>query len=440
MRIFSSMAEPEAPTHDPSGHGAGRTIAWIAIVIVGLAIALVVAFFIWMRTASFDRVVQENALPAISERLGREVKAGSIEGSGFFRTAVEVDDLEIAGERPGAPPFATVGTIYIHMRPWRFIFSGGRVVEASVVELRNLHVHLVRFANGKTNIPVPPTRKPTRRLLRVDELRLIDGSLDAVDEGKGTRLEVREIEARGSDEDPLFTLDELTARTMGGSVRANGTFDRTDRAAPKWKGEAFVDGVELAQLPTRSRAVAGTLVANARLSGEGKGAEARKSADGTAHIELRDATWIHFTVGEEIVKELGKVIHSHKLEVVPPEKEAHTSLGEPVADLRIHGGWATLERPMIFRTSLGRMDLSGRIGLDQRLDLAGLVIVAPEFLTSLVGGKVHVTDPLPVRFRIEGTTRDPKVTGIDVEPFGESLPGLLKRLEQEILSPFRKKR
>lgn len=409
----------------------------VAIVLGALAIFLVLAASVWFRSAAFERTVKEEALPAVSERLGREVTAGVIRGSGFFRTAVEVGDLQIAGT--GAEPFATVGNVRVQFSPWRFLFSLGQDREVSSLVLRALHVNLVRSPDGKWNVPTPEKRPPPKRPVHVGDIQVIDSTATILDRIKGTRVEIEDIQARGSDRDPVFALEEMTARTLGGTVRLDGALDRSDPQAPTWRGDAFVNGVELGQLPTTSKKIDGTLVANGHISGEGSGlAEARRSADGNAHIELRDATWIHFTIGQEIVKALGKVIQSHKLEVVSPSEKAHTPLGTPTADLRIREGWANLERPVLFQTPLGRMTITGRVGLDQRLDLAGRVILAPEFLTDLVGGKVDIPEPLPVTFRVEGTSSDPKVTDVDVGPFGDWLPGLLKRLEQKILSPFKK--
>ena len=407
--------------------------------VVCVVLLIVVAFFVFLRTAAFDKEVQELVLPAISERLGRQIEVGSVEGSGFFRTAVEVVDVEVAGTSPDEP-FATVGTIYVHFRPWRFIFSLGTAREVSKLEVRGAHVNVVRFPNGKWNIPIPQKRPPPKHPFHIDDIRLIDGSATVRDEQKGTRIEVERIEARGSDMDPVFTLEELTAEVLGGTLRADGAFDRSDLQNPTWRGDAWVQGIDLGKLPSKSKAVEGTLVANTHVSGSGMGPEALRSVDGTAHIELRDANWVHFTVGQEIEKALGKVIKSKKLQMVPSSEKAHTSLGQPTADLRIHKGWANLEKPVLFETPMGRMTMTGRVGLDQRLDLAGTVIVAPQFLTDLVGGKVHIPDPLPVHFRVEGTTSNPHVTDIDVGPFGEQLPGLLKQLEEKILSPFKKKK
>lgn len=415
------------------------TIARVATVVVCVVLLLVVSFFVWMRTAAFDRTVQELVIPAISERLGRQVEVGSVQGSGFFRTAVEVVDVEVAGTTPDEP-FATVGTIYMHFRPWRFIFSGGTAREVSKLEVRGAHVNLVRLRNGKWNVPTPEKRPPPKHPIQIEDIRLVDGSATVRDEVKGTRVEIERIEARGSDMDPVFTLEVLTAEVLGGTLRADGAFDRSDLQDPTWRGDAWLEGIDLGKLPSKNKSVAGTLVASAHVSGHGMGPAARRNVDGTAHVELRDATWVHFTVGQEIEKALGKVIKSKKLEMVPSSEKAHTSLGEPTADLRIDKGWANLEKPVLFQTPMGRMTMTGRVGLDQRLDLGGTVIVAPEFLTDLVGGKVHIPDPLPVHFRVQGTTSDPKVTDIDVGPFGEQLPGLLKQLEEKILSPFKKKK
>jgi len=409
----------------------------VAIVLVALAIVLVVAASVWFRSAAFERTVKEQALPAVSKRLGREVTAGVIRGRGFFRTAVEVADLRIAGT--GTEPFVTVGNIKVQFSPWRFLFSAGRDREVSSVVLRALHVNLVRSPDGKWNVPTPEKRPPPKRPVHVGVIQLIDGSATILDQVKGTRVEIEDIQAQGTDQDPVFTLEEMTARTLGGTIRLDGALDRSDPQAPTWRGDAFIAGIELGRFPATSKTIDGTLVANGHVSGEGSGlAEARRSADGTAHIELRDATWIHFTLGQEIVKALGKVIQSHKLEVVSPSEKAHTPLGQPTADLRIREGWATLERPVLFQTPLGRMTLTGRVGLDQRLDLAGRVVLSPEFLTDLVGGKVDIPNPLPVTFRVQGTAQDPKVTDVDIGPFGDWLPGLLERLKEKILSPFKK--
>jgi len=431
------VAEPGAPSAG-SKRGAGSRVARIAIALGALAIAVVLLASLWFRSAAFERTVQEIALPAASERLGRQVTAGSVEGSGFFRTSVEVGDLRIAGI--GDEPFLRVGSLEVHFSPWRFLFSGGRDREVSSLVLRDPHVSLVRSRDGKWNVPAPPEKRPPpERPVHVGTIRLIDGSATVVDQARGARVEIEDIQARGSDRDPVFTLEEMTARTLGGVVRLDGTLDRSDPLSPLWRGDAFVDGIDLHQLPLTSESIDGTIVAEAHLSGAGTDlAQMRRTAEGSARIELRDAVWVHFTLGQAIVKAFGEAIEAHDLEVVPPSERARTPLGDPTADLRIREGWANLEEPVLFQTPMGRMTLDGRVGLDQRLDLDGRVVVEPAFIQDLTGGEVEVPDPVPVEFRVEGTAQDPEVTDVDLGSFGDQLPGFLERLKRKILSPFQK--
>ncbi|HLL54934.1 MAG TPA: hypothetical protein VK447_15370, partial [Myxococcaceae bacterium] len=79
------------------------------------------------------------------------------------------------------------------------------------------------------------------------------------------------------------------------------------------------------------------------------------------------------------------------------------------ASFTLQDGWLKLSRPLALRTPVGDAALSGRVGLDWRLDLSGNIALAPPFVARVSGGRFAPEGPLEVPLGMGGTVGDPKV-------------------------------
>ncbi|AKU90797.1 AsmA-like C-terminal region-containing protein [Vulgatibacter incomptus] len=411
----------------------------VALGFVSLAVLMIVAAFVWLHTASFGKHVEKKILPKISDQLGPTMTTRSVQEKGILSTTVTVEDFRVLGK--AGEPVLTASEIAIDFDPWAFLASLGTHRKVNSVDLRGIHLVLVRLPNGAWDLPSHPKKPPShhqppKHPVRIERITLRDSSFSLVDRSKGTRLDVTDIYALLHDEDPLITLEDLTAKAFRGSLHAQGWTDISNSALPAWNVHIRLAGIDLGALPSPPESIEGKLFARADLSGRGtSGAALQRNTAGTAHFELHDATWIHFTLGEAIVSALEKELAKLHLGGKPPAMKGHTSLGDPRADVRVADGWANLVEPAVADTAEGKLTLTGRVGLDGALDLEGQLGVEPEY----VAGKEKFSEPVPVSFRVEGTTSDPKIEAVKPGPFGERVPGWLKKLENKLLSPFEKK-
>ena len=92
----------------------------------------------------------------------------------------------------------------------------------------------------------------------------------------------------------------------------------------------------------------------------------------------------------------------------------HT-LGDLVAAVRFADGVLELSKPIEAKASYGSLSLGGKIRLDGRADLAGTVAVAPEVVSSLLGGRLDFTEPLPIKLRVTGPIKSPRISPSELE-------------------------
>jgi hypothetical protein len=91
------------------------------------------------------------------------------------------------------------------------------------------------------------------------------------------------------------------------------------------------------------------------------------------------------------------------------------TLGDLSGAVRFADGVMELAKPIEARASYGAVSLAGKVRLDGRADLAGTVTVAPQVVSSLVGGRIEVTDPLPIKLRVTGPLRSPRITPSELD-------------------------
>ena len=92
----------------------------------------------------------------------------------------------------------------------------------------------------------------------------------------------------------------------------------------------------------------------------------------------------------------------------------HT-LGDLATVVRFADGVLELTKPVEAKTSYGTLSLGGKIRLDGRADLGGTVAVAPEVVSALIGNRADITEPLPIKLRITGPLRAPRISPSELE-------------------------
>lgn len=94
---------------------------------------------------------------------------------------------------------------------------------------------------------------------------------------------------------------------------------------------------------------------------------------------------------------------------------ADHQLGDLAGLARVANGALELTKPLAAKTPQGPLSLTGRVLLAGQADLGGTLTLTPTAATALTGGKVPITESVPVQLRITGPLRKPTITPTNLD-------------------------
>jgi translocation and assembly module TamB len=133
-----------------------RRIAWIgAGGLVGLALVVVVAAVLVLRSAWFYEKVRQRVVSTVETATGGRVEAGSFQFD-WKRLRAEIGAFAIHGtEPPGKPPLFRARTVAVGLK---IISILKRNVDIQYLEVVEPRVYLTIDSDGRTNLPAPKIR------------------------------------------------------------------------------------------------------------------------------------------------------------------------------------------------------------------------------------------------------------------------------------------
>lgn len=248
----------------------------------------------------------------------------------------------------------------------------------------------------------------------------------------GEGLSVRDAAMTARLEEGALRLGDLTGRLHGGDVRASATL-RAERGRAVFRGEAAVEGADLAQLPHGDGAPLATGSASLRLTAESEGITPR----GLITV-MSGRGWLTLTDGEirGLDPQVLAIIARGYLEAPEqPETPAAEMLAAPLRDgrlshdgaeiaLRIKDGALRAERARLYRSDDGEM-----VTVQARLDLTDTRLTSHWQLAAALDGGETLPE---VRISFAGLlaefgTITPKIGAAEYERFLT-----VKRIERNV--------
>jgi AsmA protein len=178
----------------------------------------------------------------------------------------------------------------------------------------------------------------------------------------------------------------------------------------------------LARFAPSSRVLRGSLSADIDLAGRGtRPGDLTRTLTGKLSGGLAGAEFLPTALLEPVVQALSHAVKVPALATMLAQADQRVAalrdhaLGDLTGAVRIADGVLELANPVEAKTSYGTLSIGGKVRLDGRADLAGAVAVAPEVVASLLGGRVDVTEPLPIKLRITGPLRSPRISPTELE-------------------------
>lgn len=404
---------------------AGYVVLWLLIAL--LVLLLLVAAF--MASPLFEKTLQSQILPRVSETIERQVTVQRARAS-LLPLVVRLEGATVEGV--GDYPIVRAENLALRVKIWPTLRTLGDTIALSVLRIDGAQANLVRMENGEWDLPTLPEVPPEeRRTYLVDDATIENALARVVEPAQGLRMEARNIFLAGSLREDAASLRSFRANIADGTVQAVARA-RTGERAPGLDLDVEATSLDLGAFPQLAGLMSGILDAQARISATGQGREALMSSlVGSAQMRLVNGQWRDLSFLEELTAEIAEFIYLPK--GAAPESDEAVDLGSPIqAAVQIEEGWVRITEPPQIRAAFGAVEVNGRAALDKRLDLILDIGLSSEFLSSISGGLVEPDEPIPVTLNVTGTTDNPEFELTDTEELEAQNPGYFRRLLRSI--------
>jgi AsmA protein len=159
--------------------------------------------------------------------------------------------------------------------------------------------------------------------------------------------------------------------------------------------------------------LSGKTTASLALSGKGiDWAKLRQQLTGAADVALANGALSGADLGGDALAAVSKglsALGQGKAAQRVSGAGGKTQLRDLAASFGIEDGWMKAKRPLSFSTPAGKVELGGRIGLDQKLDLQGTIAMPRAVLADLAPKAMRLPETLSVPLGLGGTLEAPAV-------------------------------
>jgi AsmA protein len=187
-------------------------------------------------------------------------------------------------------------------------------------------------------------------------------------------------------------------------------------------------GALLARFAPGSKVLAGALSADIDLSGRGtRPIDLARTLTGKLSGAVANAQFLPTAILEPVTKSLAHAVKVPSLSSLLAQADQRVAalrdhtLGDLAGSLRFANGALELTRPLEAHAAYGALSLGGKVSLDGRADLNGTVAIAPAVINSIAGGRITMTEALPVKLRVTGPLRSPRIAPAELDAPAKAL-------------------
>jgi AsmA protein len=313
--------------------------------------------------------------------------------------------VELSGIRLTGPGVDLSGTASMSGQPRQFRFS----LAGPLFDLDALLAALP--SSSGTSVPSPPLPESMRRQLA----GIAASGNIAVDRLIAGRLNAQQVVADARLERGVLTIIQGTARLYGGTLDASSSHAELTRPVPVWDLRARLANVDFGRA---MREVRGASPLQGRLNGRfdlrGAGvdwARLRNNMTGTGAFNIQGGAWTSADLQQALAAPLRDALKALGGGASAAQGGSGAPQPTPLRGLEgsftVGGGALHFNRPLKVQSSFGNASLTGTVGLDQRLDLAGTVQLQLDFVSQVTG--LHPGKPVTTPISVRGTLSSPDV-------------------------------
>jgi len=178
----------------------------------------------------------------------------------------------------------------------------------------------------------------------------------------------------------------------------------------------------LGRFAPSSKVLSGALSADIDLSGRGtRPIDLARTLTGKLGGGVAGAQFLPGAILDPVMKSLAHAVKVPSLSSLLAQADQRVaalrdrSLGDLAGTVRFANGALEIAKPLEAKASYGALSLAGKVHLDGRADLAGTVAVAPAVISSVTGGRIALTEPLPIKLRVTGPVRSPRISPSELD-------------------------
>jgi AsmA protein len=181
-------------------------------------------------------------------------------------------------------------------------------------------------------------------------------------------------------------------------------------------------GALLARFAPGTKVLSGALSADLDLSGKGtRPIDLARTLTGKLSGAVSGAQFLPAALLDPVTKSLAHAVKVPSLSSLLAQADQRVSalrdhtLGDLAGAVRFANGALEITRPLEAHAAYGGLSLGGKVRLDGRADLDGTVSIAPAVISSIAGGRIQPTEALPVKLRVTGPLRSPRIAPSELE-------------------------
>jgi AsmA protein len=241
-----------------------------------------------------------------------------------------------------------------------------------------------------------------------------------VDRGRAQGIDYQDLKADLSVAGGRLSAHALEVGVFGGKFSGAGSELPLAGEQQPFVAKGTVASMDVAALLARfapgTKVLSGALSADIDLSGQGtRPVDLARTLTGRLSGAVANAQFLPTALLDPVTKSLAHAVKVPALSSLLAQADQRVAvlrdhtLGDLAGAVRFANGALEIARPLEAHAAYGALSLGGKVHLDGRADLDGTVAIAPEVISSIAGGRIALDQALPVKLRVTGPLRSPRI-------------------------------
>ncbi len=247
-----------------------------------------------------------------------------------------------------------------------------------------------------------------------------------IDSGRYKGAAVRDFLLEVTMVDGKLVLKSLRGQALGGNVSASGSTIDFGPSRPRFNLRAKLDRIDIGDVIALRGGETGKKISGRGtmdLSADGSGlswADIAPRITGQLGLGLTDGHFVGAGLSPQVVNPL---LNQMNKQFGQSGGNRDMTIRNLQAQFRIEGGKLHTNTPLRIATEEGALALTGSIGLDKSINMAGTLDLTPKTIAAATGGKVVPDSAIPVGLRLGGSMTNPQLQITDI---GRTVAALLQ--------------